>query len=128
MANKLEYIPEPKAPKPKKAGSDYSVFSLLQNVIDTERIMQEGVPDRYIKKLLFVFLLAILYVANTHFSNNLVRRLNKTKAEAEEMRVDFHTSQAEYMFDSKQSEVVKKVSASGIEESKVPPRIIVDNN
>jgi hypothetical protein len=99
----------------------------ITSLRDADDLLDKGVPDRLVPYVAFIALLALLYVANSHIANRMSVDLDKTKDELEDLRVEYHTSQAEYMFSSKQSEVAKRVSTLGLEESRVPPRILKSN-
>ena len=63
----------------------------------------------------------MLYIANAHYADGLVRKTNKLNAEVNDLRADYTTLKADLMFKSKQSEVAKQVSSIGLEESTEPP-------
>lgn len=99
-----------------------TLASLIDRAIKAEDMFREGVPIRLLPRFLFVAFLLIIYIANTHWSNNTVRRIKQAKDQVEDLRVDYTTSKAAYMYDSKQSEVARHVKAMNLEESAVPPR------
>ena len=104
------------------------MFSMLDKAIRLDSVFEQGVPLKHVPRVLFLFMLAIVYIANSHFSNKLTRRLNKTQAEVEELRVDYTTTKAAYMEAGKQSKVAANVADMGLEESSVPPRKIKLND
>jgi hypothetical protein len=135
----VEYVaPEPEiapapAPKPERekrprkqvveAGprSSWSIFSLLDRVTSVDTLFQDGLPVRYLPKLLFVMLLVLLYIGNTHYGNRMNRNIQRLKQETEDLRADYTTLKSDYMEASKQSEVARKVAAIGLVESSSPP-------
>ena len=52
-------------------------------------------------------------------------RIQKVKADIEDLRTDYTTMKADYMYKSKLSEVAKRVSKIGLVESSTPPTRIV---
>ena len=54
-----------------------------------------------------------------------IRTIGTLETAVEDLRADFHTLQADYMYDSKQSEVAKKAARIGLSESDVSPYKIV---
>lgn len=102
-----------------------NLFEMIDSTVRLDSLFEDGIPVRFIPRLLWIFCLALLYIANSHYANKTVKELNKTKAEVEELRVDYTTHKAEYMETSKQSKVASNVAAFGLEESSVPPRKIV---
>jgi hypothetical protein len=132
-----EYVaPEPEpapAPAPKREKrprpvaveegprSSWSIFSLLDRVTSVDSLFRDGLPVRYLPKLLFVMLLVLLYIGNTHYGNRMNRNIQRLKQETEDLRADYTTLKSDYMEASKQSEVARKVAAIGLVESSSPP-------
>lgn len=117
--------------RPKEAESDGengahapkrgSLFTLLNKVFGMEKVFEDGIPMEKVNKAVFLSVLALLYIFNSHLADKTVRRIDKLKKEVEDLRADYITLKASYMFDSKQSEVAKKVEHMGLVESKRPP-------
>jgi hypothetical protein len=125
-----EPIPEPTPKREKRprqpvveAGprSSWSIFSLLDRMTSVDTLFQDGLPVRYLPKLLFVMLLVLLYIGNTHYGNRMNRNIQRLKQETEDLRADYTTLKSDYMEASKQSEVARKVAAIGLVESSSPP-------
>ncbi|WP_201978804.1 FtsL-like putative cell division protein [Hymenobacter rubidus] len=110
---------EPKAET--RPRSSWSIFSLLDRVTSVDTLFQDGLPVRYLPKLLFVMLLTLLYIGNTHYGNRMNRNIQRLKQETEDLRADYTTLKSDYMEASKQSEVARKVAAIGLVESSSPP-------
>jgi len=102
-----------------------SFFSLLENVINVEKIFDKGLPIQFLLPLLFITLLCIVYIGNLHFAEKSIRKISKLRVEVEDLRADYTTLKADYMFTSKQSEVARKASVIGLYESIDPPKKIV---
>jgi len=104
----------------------WSLFSLLDRFTGLDGLFREGLPVRFLPKLLFVMLLILLYIGNTHYGNRMNRNIQRLKQETEDLRADYTTLKSDYMEASKQSEVARKVAAIGLVESSSPPfRIVV---
>jgi hypothetical protein len=110
------------APKPSKG---ISIFKLIENYVRLNVIFENGLPVKYIPYILFLTVIAIFYIGNTHYAEKTIRRLDKTKAEVDELRADYTTLKSEYMKASMQSEVAKKVMPMGLYESSVPPYKVI---
>ncbi|MBO2007853.1 FtsL-like putative cell division protein [Hymenobacter negativus] len=128
VAPEPEPVPKPEREKrPRKpvveAGprSSWSIFSLLDRVTSVDSLFRDGLPVRYLPKLLFVMLLVLLYIGNTHYGNRMNRNIQRLKQETEDLRADYTTLKSDYMEASKQSEVARKVAAIGLVESSSPP-------
>jgi hypothetical protein len=102
-----------------------SVFTGLEKKLKLETYFEEGFPVQYVPKILFVMVLGLLYIGNTHHAERTVRQINNIQAEVEDLRADYTTLKADLMFSSKQSEVARKVKPFGLEESLTPPYKIV---
>jgi hypothetical protein len=115
------------APEPRESpGSTWSLFSLLDRFTGLDSFFEEGLPVKYLPKLLFVMLLTLIYIGNTHYGNRMNRNIQRLKLETEDLRADYTTLSSDYMEASKQSEVARKVAAIGLIESSSPPfRIVV---
>jgi hypothetical protein len=105
----------------KGEASNNSIFSFIERLINVDAMIQQGIPVKYLPHVLFVSFMGIIYIGNSHYTEKTVKRIAKLHIEVEELRADYTSLKAEYMFDSKQSEVAKKVSDLGLEESIRPP-------
>jgi hypothetical protein len=97
------------------------MFSGLEKKLRLESYFEEGFPVKYLPKILFVMVLGLIYISNTHYAEKTVRRINAMQAEVEDLRADYTTLKADLMFASKQSEVARKVNVFGLKESLKPP-------
>jgi hypothetical protein len=102
-----------------------SVFSWIQNVFNLNKLLEEGIPLKYIPQILFVTFITIFYIGNNHYAEKTTRKIEKLETEVEELRADYTSLKADYMFSSKQSEVAKKVEKLGLQENNTPPIKIV---
>ena len=108
-------------------GSGTSVFSGIEKKLKLETYFEEGFPVQYVPKILFVMILGLLYIGNTHHAEKTVRKINNIQAEVEDLRADYTTLKSDLMFSSKQSELAKKVKAYGLKESLTPPfKVVVE--
>ena len=105
--------------------SGASVFSGLEKKLKLETYFEEGFPVQYIPKILFVMVLGLFYIGNTHHAEKTVRKINNIQTEVEDLRADYTTLKSDLMFSSKQSEVARKVKIYGLKESLIPPHKIV---
>jgi hypothetical protein len=98
-----------------------SLFTFLERVLNLEALVQSGLPERYLFRVLFVILLVLLYIGNTHTAERHIHKIEKLKQEVEDLRADYTTLKADIVYGSKQSEIARRVAPIGLEESKVPP-------
>lgn len=103
----------------------FSVFSGIEKKLKLESYFEEGFPVQYLPKILFVMILGLFYIGNTHYAEKTVRSISNMHAEVEDLRADYTTMKAELMFSSKQSEVAARVKPYGLYESLTPPFKVV---
>ncbi|MGF1585138.1 MAG: FtsL-like putative cell division protein [Bacteroidales bacterium] len=82
---------------------------------------------RQLPFIIFLAILAILYIGNRYHSEKLVRRTSELQNELKELRAEAITVSAELMHMSRQSEVLKLLRRNNLDlvESLEPPRKIV---
>lgn len=102
-----------------KKGS--SVFSKMEGIVNLESYFEDGLPVKYLPNIMYVVVLMIFYIGNNHYAEKTIRKIDKTKTQVEDLRADYTTLKANYMFASKQSEVAKRVASMGLKESMKPP-------
>ena len=103
----------------------FSVFSGIEKKLKLESYFEEGFPVHYLPKIFFVLVLGLIYIGNTHYAEQTVRKINLIQIEVEDLRADYTTLKSDLMFSSKQSEVARKVKAFGLKESLIPPYKVV---
>ena len=107
-----------------KSHKNKGLFSHLERTTRLERFSVHGLSGSHILQFFFVFSLAIIYVGNTHYHERMVRQISQLEREVDALRVDYTTLKAGYMFDSKQSEVAKRVAPLGLSDATHPPHKI----
>ena len=107
--------------KSKSKGFAKGIFSGIERRLKLENYFEEGFPVKYLPKILFVMVVGLIYISNTHYAEKTVRKINNIQAEVEDLRADYTTLKSDLMFASKQSEVAKKVKAFELKESLKPP-------
>ena len=114
---------EPRVKAPVNNGK--SMFSGLEKKLKLESYFEEGFPVQYLPKILFVMLLSLIYISNTHYAEKATRQIDKAQTEVEDLRADYTTLKSDVMFASKQSEVARRVKSLGLKESLNPPFKVV---
>ncbi len=103
--------------------------SFIQHVMDYEFQsidMKEVVKVKYFPYLIFVAVLGVVYIANTHYTEKLIKRIDKIESEVEELRVDYTTLTYKYLYVSNRSTVEKKINNIGLIEIDKPV-VKIDN-
>ena len=84
-----------------------------------------------LKNLPFVFFLGfltVIYIANSLYAEKKVREILELQAEVKNLKREYNSLQAEIMFNSRFSEVSKKVEEMGLRRmGRQPKKIIVDS-
>ncbi len=76
---------------------------------------------------LFTALLTVLYIANGHYADKNIRKINSATRHLKEMEYEFKTVKRDVIFRSKESELVKAVEPLGLKELTAPPMKIGDS-
>src|SRR5688500_10453250 len=76
---------------------------------------------------LFLSTLTVLYIANGHYADKAIRKINVTAKHLKEMEYELKTIKREVIFRSKESELVKAVEPLGLRELVSPPMKIADS-
>ncbi len=74
---------------------------------------------------LFLGFLAMIYIANAHYADRNVRKIQELRRELKETRWYFMTLQAENMYKSRRSEMARQVKDLGLEPSRDKPKKII---
>jgi hypothetical protein len=116
----IEFVEERSEKKTGPRGSS------LKDFIDGSVLTRDFVV-RQLPFIIFLALLAILYIGNRYHSEKLVRRTSELQYELKELRAEAITVSAELMHMSRQSEVLKLLRRNNLDlvESVEPPRKIV---
>ncbi|GAB3555557.1 FtsL-like putative cell division protein [Spirosoma fluminis] len=113
--------------KQKKQRRKLKLASWLNDFIGLDRLFGEdnAWPIRHIDRILWVTFLLILYIGLNHNAERLVRRIQRTKIQVDELRSQATVLQAEYDRSGKQSELSKRVTSLGLTDSQTPPHKLV---
>jgi hypothetical protein len=76
---------------------------------------------QHIPFILFLGMIAILYIANGYYADDKIREVNKVSNQIKELHTEYISSKSDLMFVSKQSEVAKAVATLGLKEPVVAP-------
>ena len=106
--------------KHQEKGMEKSVQVLLDgSFLTRDRVI------RLLPFLLFLTLLAVIYISNVFYGERIQRESMRTRQELKELRYEYITSKSDLMFKSKQSEVAKELKNTGVIESTTPPVKII---
>ncbi len=76
---------------------------------------------------LFLAMLTVVYIANGHYADKNIRKINALDKHLKEMEYEFKTIKRDLIFRSKESEVIKAVEPLGLKELLTPVIKIADS-
>ncbi len=109
-------------------------FGELKNIsirdLINGRILTRALVAKQLPFIVFISFFGFLYIGNHYRTEELMREVATLNKELKELRYEAITTSSELMYMSKQSEVLKKIKASGLnlEELTEPPRKLKVNN
>ncbi|MCX6247734.1 MAG: FtsL-like putative cell division protein [Bacteroidetes bacterium] len=92
----------------------------IHDVIGGDVLSKSAVLDN-LPFLVFLAILALLYIGNTYYSEKTFKEIEKTKNELKELRYRSITAKARMLDVGKQTEIAKKVEQLGIKGTTTPP-------
>lgn len=114
-----EHGPEPELKQKAELPKNFLTTFLTEGVVSKESATQ------MMPFLIFLAMLAMVYIANRHFAEKTIRGIDKLSKEVKELSWDFKTLKADLMLKSTQTEVAKQVDTLGLREQVEPPKKIV---
>ena len=94
---------------------------------DWKKLIYQRWIVKNIPFFLFVAILAVMYIANGHYADKTIRKINALDKHLKEMEYEFKTIKRDLIFRSKESELVKAVEPLGLKELVSPPMKISDS-
>jgi len=101
---------------------DLKIGKTVKGVLGGDALEKPAI--RLYPYLLFLTLLAFIYIANNYYYERKVRQINHIYAELKEINYEFITGKSNLEELSKQSIIAKKLEKTGIKESTKPINII----
>ena len=108
--------------QPSVAGS---LFGRVERVFRIDTSFERGLPTRFVPYILYFTIVGMFYIGNSHYAERMIRRMDQLEREVEDLRANYTTLKASYMYESKQSQVAKRARKLGLEESATPPYKII---
>jgi hypothetical protein len=121
-----EELQEPvlKPKKPKKNRDSESPNLFFKKLFLDGAVSKEA-ATAMMPFLIFLSLLTMLYIGNSHMAVKNIRDIDKLNKEVKELSWEYKSLKADLMFKSKLTEVAKKVDTLGIKELIEPPKKII---
>ena len=111
---------------PERPEAKRSIFLWIDSLLQVEFLTHKRKPINYIPYVLYITILGVFYISNSHYAKKLQRETIQLEKDVTNLRSDYTHSQAKYMNTTKYSEVEKRAKQLGLERvEKVPYQIIV---
>lgn len=94
---------------------------------DWKKLLYQRWIVKNIPYFLFVAILTVMYIANGHYADKSIRKINALDKQLKEMEYEFKTTKRDLIFRSKESELIKAVEPLGLKELPAPPMKISDS-
>lgn len=92
----------------------------VKEFLGGDYLTREWVIDN-LPYLLYVAVLAIIYIGNTYYTEKKFKDIERTKNELKELRYQYITTKSVLMFRSRQSEISRQAMVYGLKETMLPP-------
>lgn len=118
--NKFRENKEEKEVKPKvKKEPNLFVQILTGNILTRDSIVNQ------VPYVLYISLLAVIYIGYGYYAEKTVRELDKEDKRLKEIKSEYTTTSTKLEVLRQQSKVAEEIARMGLEESRVPPKKIV---
>jgi len=107
---------------PKEEQKELNKYSIKELI--TGSVLKKKSIVKQLPFIIFIVVLAMIYIANRYHAEHLLRETAKLQEELNELRAESITVASELMFASRQSQVLKLVEENklGLKESRTPPK------
>lgn len=102
-----------------------SLFTRVEDAVRFDTSFERGLPMRFVPYVLYFTIIGLFYIGNNHYAERMIRKHTQLVREVEDLRASYTTLKADFMLESKQSEIAKRVARLGLEESSNPPYKII---
>jgi hypothetical protein len=112
--------------KPKKARKSLKMSANISRGIRGflgGEMIQSG-TFKFFPYLVFVAVLAFIYIANNYYAEDKIRLINQHRRDLKQIRYEYITTKSELTSLTKQSQIAKKLGDKGIKESTDPIKTI----
>jgi hypothetical protein len=129
MAKNVNQLIEPQEPEqevkePKPEKRQRFLGKVILDVLGGDFLAYDW-ARRQINYVFFLAALALLYIANSYYAEDMSRSIDDTNREIKELHYEYISSKSELMHQTKQSEVAKKLEKTGLKESVEPVKKLI---
>jgi len=112
--------------KPKKAKKSFA-NAYIKPLLDGSFLSKES-STKELPFMTFLLLLIIIFISNTFWAQETVRKINKYKEDVKELRIKSISIKAKLMDNTRQTHIANMVENLGLKESLKPPKKIYVKN
>lgn len=98
------------------------------NKPETKKFISYGLIVNNIPFVLFLVVLAVVYIYNGHQADKLIKKISTTEKNIKELEFEYKTLKSEVIFRSKASELAKAIEPMGLKELRKAPEIIAEDS
>lgn len=109
-------------PERKPSNTDGQPGKIIKDVLGGDLI--SAGTFKFFRYLLYLGLLAFIYIANNYYAENNIRQINKLRKELKELRYEYINVKTMLMEIEKQSQIAKKLERRGIKKNNQPVKIL----
>lgn len=103
-----------------------NITQTIGSILDGSFLTREKVIQ-LLPFAMYIVLLAMIYIANQYAALRSIKEIENTTKELKDLRNEHISTKSELMYQSKISEVAKRLENKGIKESLIPPKKIYVN-
>jgi hypothetical protein len=92
----------------------------IHDILEGDFLSRQAVI-RNVPFLLFLAVVALIYIANTYYAEKTFKEIERTKNELKELRYQYITTRSTLMFESTQVEIARRAVKLGMKETLIPP-------
>ena len=96
-------------------------MNLKKSQIKTRTTVNYSWILKHFSFLMFLALLAVIYIANGHWADNTIRDINVTGKQVKDMEYEYKNLKSLEMYRSRESQVVQAAGALGLKPAAAPP-------
>jgi hypothetical protein len=93
-----------------------------------KRLLNYQAIVRQIPFILFLAILAVIYIYNGHYADKTIRDISKTGNELKELQYEYKSVKGDVLLRSKQSELIETVKPLGLKELTTEPIVLIDSS
>ncbi|MCC5943999.1 MAG: hypothetical protein JJT94_03635 [Bernardetiaceae bacterium] len=87
---------------------------------DTDFSFDGNIVSRFLPYLIYAAFFGLIYIANRHYTDRVVRDVSRLRVEVEELRIDYTSLKSEHINATKKNKIAQRVNRIGLTEAQSP--------